>query len=132
MLLSYLAGWYLGFKRSMPRIGEGLMVLGSVIYGSSIFLVAQMFNVAANWQDGLVIWMAGVVVLAIVIDSFFLYYLAVAVGVISIAGYPMLFGDFPNLYINSSIVWLIIATVACFVAGWLLQRKLPPDIKKLY
>lgn len=132
MFLSYLVGWYLGVKKNMSKISEGLIVLGSVIYGSSIFLIAQMFNIQANWQDGLIIWMIGVVVLAMVIESFLLYYLALILGLVSVVGYPMLFASRPNLYITSSIGWLMVATVACFMAGWLLQKKLPPDIKELY
>ena len=61
MLVSYGAGWYLKEKLELPKTGEALILLGSIIYGAGIFLVAQMFNIRANWPDGFILWMIGTI-----------------------------------------------------------------------
>ena len=59
MLASYSLGWYLKEKLNYDKTGEALYMLGAIIYGAGLFLVAQMFHTRTNWPDGFILWMFG-------------------------------------------------------------------------
>ncbi len=65
MLGSYGLGFYFRFeKRTYPRVGASLILLGSLIFGAGIFLIAQIFHIKAHEPNGLLLWAAGVLPLA--------------------------------------------------------------------
>ena len=134
MLTSYIAGWYIKTNKQMEKTGMALILLGAIIYGSGIFLVAQMFNIRANWPDGFILWMFGVLALAYALDSYGLYYLAIPLGIISIIGHP--FGMFDafahNPFLLTSSILLLVATIVCFFVGWSVRRKVPPEFNDYY
>ena len=55
--------------RSHPHIGEVLYLLGVLLFGASLFLVGQMYNVEAHDPLALLIWAAAAVSVAIVVRS---------------------------------------------------------------
>lgn len=135
MLASYTSGWYLKEKLSLVKTGEALIFLGSIIYGAGIFLVAQMFNIRANWPDGFILWMLGCIAMALAIESFLLFYLAMPLGVIALIGHP--FGIFTtfgggNPFLLTSSFLLLAATVSAFITGMAVRKKIPPEIKEFY
>ena len=73
MIVSYGAGWYLKEKSELQKTGDALILLGSIIYGAGIFLVAQMFNIRANWPDGFILWMIGTIAMAFAVESYPLF-----------------------------------------------------------
>lgn len=135
MVISYTFGWFFKEKRHLSKTGGALILLGAIIYGAGIFLVAQMFNIRANWPDGFILWMIGVLVLAFVADSFNLFYLAILTGIGSLVGHPWtiwrtLSGHDPFLLTSSLLLFL--ATVVTFISGVLMRKKLPPKLKEIY
>ena len=134
MLISYGAGWYFRTQKQLHKISDGLMLLGCVIYGSGIFLIAQMFNVRANWPDGFIIWMVGALALAFVLESSPLFMLAITTAIAALIGHPFIIfeslSDDPFLMTSATL--LLIAADACLGAGLILKKKLPPAIKELY
>ena len=65
MLACYAAGWWLRHGRAnFPKVGAALMLLGSIIYGAAIFLVAQMFNISVHYPNGILMWWAAILPLA--------------------------------------------------------------------
>ncbi len=54
MLVVYGLGWYMEIKKGYARTAHALYLLGTLIYGAGIFLIAQIFNVRANWPDGFI------------------------------------------------------------------------------
>jgi len=134
MLVSYGAGWHLKEKYNLPKTGEALILLGVIIYGAGIFLVAQMFNIRANWPDGFILWMIGAVVMAFAIELYPLFYLAIPLGVIALVGHP--FGIFTNFGYNSFLLTssflLLVSTVITFVSGWIIRKRIPPELKEFY
>ncbi|KJR42789.1 hypothetical protein MCHI_001324 [Candidatus Magnetoovum chiemensis] len=65
MLSSYSIGYYLGFeKKSYPKVGAALILLGSIIFGAGIHLIAQIYNVKANYSNGVLMWGLGVMPIA--------------------------------------------------------------------
>ena len=134
MIVVYAAGWYAKYKTQFPRTGEALILLGSIIYGSGIFLVGQMFNIRASWPDGFILWMLGVIAMAYASDSFLLYYIAVPLGAIAIFGHPfIIFAQFGyGRFVLTSSIMLIIATAATFAAGYAIRKKMPQEPESNY
>lgn len=131
MLGSYSAGWYLKEQGNYLKTGEALILLGSFIYGAGIFLVAQMFDIRANWPDGFILWMLGVIALAFALESYIHFYLAIPLGFVAIVGHPfIIFDDFEsNPYLLTSSLLLIISTVVTFLTAWFVSLKIPKDLK---
>jgi len=70
IIAAYASGYYLAFTReSYPRVGHSLLLLGSLLYGAGIWLVAQMFHLSAHFPDGLLFWMLGILPIAYVCSS---------------------------------------------------------------
>jgi uncharacterized membrane protein len=51
MVSAYTLGWLFREKWHYEKTGEVLFLLGAIIYGAGIFLVAQMFHIRGNWPD---------------------------------------------------------------------------------
>lgn len=134
MIIAYGAGWYLKEKSELLKTGEALILLGSIIYGAGIFLVAQMFNIRANWPDGFILWMIGTIAMAFAVESYPLFYLAIPLGIIAIVGHP--FGIFTgfgyNSFLLTSSFLLLVATIITFATGWIVRKKMPPELKEFY
>jgi len=135
MLSSYIGGWFLREKKHYKKTGEALILLGVIIYGAGIFLIAQMFHTRGNWPDGFILWMIGTIVMAFGAESFSLFYLAIPVGIIAIIGHPFgIFGALRgyNPFLLTSSFLLLIATIVTFIAGWLVKKRMPPELKEFY
>lgn len=58
--LAHSAGWKLRFEPGKhPRLGNAMLVLGSLFYGAAIWLIAQIFNIEGNFADGVLLWAIG-------------------------------------------------------------------------
>ena len=54
---------------SRPRVGEALYLLGVLLFGASLFLVGQMYNVQAHDPLALLLWAGGATATALVVRS---------------------------------------------------------------
>jgi len=67
---SYAAGFHLRDRTgSWPRLGEALYLLGVLLFGASLFLVGQMYNVQAHDPLALLLWAGGATATALVVRS---------------------------------------------------------------
>jgi uncharacterized membrane protein len=67
---SYAAGFHLRDRTgSRPRVGEALYLVGVLMFGASLFLVGQMYNVQAHDPFALLLWAGGAVATALVVRS---------------------------------------------------------------
>jgi len=67
---SYYFGWRLRYEPgTRPKLGSALLLLGGLFYGAGIWLVAQIFNLDANFSEGLLLWAAGTAGTALVTRS---------------------------------------------------------------
>lgn len=70
ILGAHLLAFRLKFKSpGSPGLAAGLFLLGSIAYGSGIFLVAQIYNFHAEWRAGILLWFLGTLPLAYAVDS---------------------------------------------------------------
>jgi uncharacterized membrane protein len=53
----------------MPGLASGLFLAGAVAYGAGIYLVAQIYNLHADWRFGLLLWGLGALPLAYAVKS---------------------------------------------------------------
>lgn len=135
MLASYGIGWRLKEKLNLEKTGSALFLLGTIIYGAGIFLVAQMFHTRVNWPDGFILWMFGAITIAIALESFPHFYLAILLGIVAMVGYPIgiftvVFGY--RAFLSTPSFLLLIATIATFIAGWIVRKRMPPELKEFY
>jgi uncharacterized membrane protein len=60
LVFFYTAGfWLLEIRRAFRNVGHGFVFVGAVLFGASLFLVGQMYNVEAHDPLGFAIWSAG-------------------------------------------------------------------------
>lgn len=65
ILLATAAAYYGGYvvryeKANYPLVGNALLFLGSMLFGVSIFLIAQIYHVNANSHALVLVWLAGI------------------------------------------------------------------------
>jgi uncharacterized membrane protein len=67
--LIYL-GYEIGFnKKTFPKTGHSLILLGAILFGSSIFLIAQIYNVEAYSSYLIFLWLVGILPLVYIFQS---------------------------------------------------------------
>lgn len=128
LLTVYGLGWYLETKKGYARTAHTLYFLGTLIYGAGIFLVAQIFNIRANWPDGFILWMLGALAMGFALESWALMILVFPLALTALIGHPMgLYGGMAryNPFLFTSTSLLFVAAVVLFIAGWVIFRKIP-------
>lgn len=56
----YGAGfWLLEIRRVLGNVGQGFVFVGAILFGASLFLVGQMYNVDAHDPLGFAVWSGG-------------------------------------------------------------------------
>jgi len=66
--VSNLSGMYFANKE-YSRLGQSLYLLGGLIYGAGIWLVAQTYQLDLDWALGLTLWSAGLIPMALLVRS---------------------------------------------------------------
>jgi uncharacterized membrane protein len=70
MVACHLIGYYLWrISARSPRLGHALVVLGTLVFGANIGLMAQIFHIKSNFYNGLFAWAVGAVIMAYAIRS---------------------------------------------------------------
>lgn len=58
---AYWAGYYFKYqKQNLPKVGASLIFLGALLFGATVFLIAQMYNINANSHVLVLIWIIGI------------------------------------------------------------------------
>jgi uncharacterized membrane protein len=65
LLGSTFTSYYLGYlfkydKKNLPKVGASLLFLGALLFGASVFLIAQMYHINANAHSLVLIWLIGI------------------------------------------------------------------------
>ncbi len=134
MLTSYSFGWHLKERLNYSKTGDAFILLGILIYGAGIFLVAQMFNIRANWPDGFILWMFGTLALGYVFQTNYIFYFAVILCWIALLGQPFnWFNNFGgNSFLLTSSLILFTATVLTLYTGHIFRNKTLEEFKDFY
>jgi uncharacterized membrane protein len=134
MLVAYMGGWYLREQKGYVKSGEALIVVGALIYGAGIFLIAQIFNVRIEWPDGFLFWFLGVLALGYAIESMVLLGLALPIAIIMFFGSFSLITSFLGVTTMSQIsLWvLLIAALTSLFAGKGIRSRLSQEIRNIF
>lgn len=69
MFISHLTGFWLWERKKSPVLGHALIVLGTLIFGASIALIAQIFHLPGDFYDGVLVWVVGALVMGYAVSS---------------------------------------------------------------
>ena len=113
---AYVAGWLLAYRFESPRTGIAVILLGAIIYGASIHLIAQAFNVEVNHPLLMSAWFFGVVPIAYITRSAAILVLSLILLLLSLGFRMQLWfeGDFGN--VDGGAVFMVV--VAAYVIVW--------------
>ena len=78
LIVTHAAGAGLRWRRGLRRESEILFFIGCIVYGSGIWLLAQIFNISSEDASGFWWWAIGVLPFALVLDTLLLHFLFVA------------------------------------------------------
>jgi len=57
MIASYGFGFYVRYEaRNYPKVGASLILLGSLIFGAGMFLIAQIYHITVHYPNGPLLW----------------------------------------------------------------------------
>lgn len=68
MWLAYVGGAYL-IHQSKEGFGQAAVLLGAILFGTNIMLIAQMYHISAHYPNGVMAWALGALLVAILIPS---------------------------------------------------------------
>lgn len=71
VIAAHAGGLWLRWKTSNPQpdLGEALSVLGTMLFGAGIWLVAQVYNIDEHFPNGFLIWGLGALLLGWALES---------------------------------------------------------------
>jgi uncharacterized membrane protein len=74
LLLSTFGAYYVGYyfkfqKQNLPRVGASLLFLGALLFGATVILVTQIYNINSNNHILVLIWLVGILPLIYALDS---------------------------------------------------------------
>ena len=134
MVLAYVVSEIM-LQNGYRKTSGAFLLLGALIYGAGIFLVAQTFHIRAHWPDGFLLWMLGVAAMAAVRGAYGLHMLALLLGFVGAVAYPAkLIGPWisRDVYLHTSTWLLAITLLTCAgVAVWL-RWKVPHEVRERY
>ncbi|MFA6319144.1 MAG: DUF2157 domain-containing protein [Elusimicrobiota bacterium] len=70
LVASYATGRHIDKRMpDYPRVALAFFLLGAILFGANIFLVAQAYNISAHWPNGVLWWALGVAPFALLLSS---------------------------------------------------------------
>lgn len=126
---AYYGGYVLRYeKANFPLVGNALLFLGSILFGASIFLIAQIYHVNANNHVLVMIWILGILPLiyyfqnrAIAGLSTVLFYLWIGLFVFrgfTVGASQHNFIALPSLYLVSSVLVFSLGGIHAWREEW--------------
>jgi len=126
--LSYFLGWFLKEKKNLLGVSEAFFFMGSIIYGTGIFLITNVFDVQLFLPDGLIIWFLGSLLTGFIIDSSKIINFSLILGFIASITYPftVLDGEIgtKGYFAVFSSVLLLIGFFATIYSGVIVDNKI--------
>ena len=115
---STFAAYFIGYlfcyqNKNLPKVGASLMFLGALLFGATILLIAQIYNINANSHLLVLIWLIGVLPMVYAFASLpiaglssLLFFIWIGLLVFRNIDFGRAYGDFfalPVLYIAAGI-----------------------------
>ncbi len=138
MLISYVAAFLMNAK-GYGKTGNAFLLLGSLIYGAGIFLIAQIFHLPVEWPDGFLLWFIGVLALGYAVNWRPLLGFGVVLGFVGGFGYPWHFFEFmwrisgnrsPITTATVSLFLLAVSVAICLFVAQYVRKQLPEEVRQ--
>ncbi len=121
-LSAFWAGYYFQYQRqNLPKTGAALIFLGALLFGATVFLIAQMYNINVDNYVLVSVWILGVLPFVYVLSSpsiaglvALLFYVWVGLFALRGMGISHFLGDLfrlPALYLISGVLMFGIGTM---------------------
>lgn len=69
MWLSYGLAWFFEQRQAMPWLAQAMLLLGVILFGSNIMLIAQIYHISEHFPNGILLWALGGVLVAYLVHS---------------------------------------------------------------
>ncbi len=73
---------YLQSRERAPRTGQAVLLLGLILYGANIMLVAQIYHIDSHYPNGVLLWSLGALLAAVLLRSHAGLNLAIVLAVV--------------------------------------------------
>ena len=113
MWLAYAAAIW-AWQSARDLVGEGLLLLGVLLFGANIWFVAQTYNINSHYPDGTMLWALGALVTALLAPSRAALAAALAIGSLWTAQESTNF-DGP-LHVQFILFWAVCAAQAASIS----------------
>lgn len=130
VLLPYGIGWYLKEVSQLEKIGNALILLGTLIYGGAIFLIARMYDIHDYTALGAILWMTGTLVTAYITKIFQIYYVAILLAIFSFSFYPRQLFSIPES-LSPHLVSTVLLAIATALLGFVarsMYKEVPSEV----
>lgn len=112
MACAYLAAIWALSEHKYPALGQAFLLLGVLLFGNNIMLIAQIYHIDSHYPNGILLWMVGAIITAVIMKS---EVLLIAAILLSLIWTGMEIFDFRQIHWP----WLLF----CFVAAWITIRE---------
>ncbi len=116
MTAAFGAAWWLMERGQRPQAGQGLILLGVILFGASIHLIAQTYQIEAHYPNGVLLWAAGAVLAAAAVPSAPSLWLGFAL--LGLWSWQEMFYDSLALHLPFLPAWAAAAAVAVIGRWW--------------
>lgn len=116
MVAAFAGGWWFLGRGGRPQVGQGLILIGVLLFGADIHLVAQTYQIQAHYPNGVLLWAAGALLTAALIPSAPALWLAF--GLIGLWTWQEIFFDALRLHLPFLPVWGVAVAVAVAYRWW--------------
>ncbi len=82
MSSAYVAAAVTATRGNLPRVSQGLWLLGVILFGANIMLIAQIYNIDSHYPNGVLMWALGGLLVAYTIPAQLALAAAIALGVL--------------------------------------------------
>lgn len=66
---AYMAAGVAAARGKLPRVSQSLWLLGVILFGANIMLIAQIYNIDSHYPNGVLLWALGGLLVACVIPA---------------------------------------------------------------
>ncbi len=82
MYMTFIAAGYFSKPEKSPLLGQALLVLGVIIFGANIMLIAQIYHIDEHYPNGVLFWALGGLLTAYLLKSHAALALSIALSVL--------------------------------------------------
>ncbi len=66
---AYGSAYYFTHLKNSPKLGQALLLLGALLFGANIMLIAQIYHIDEHYPNGVLMWALGGLLVAYLLNS---------------------------------------------------------------